>query len=173
VQFARVVDEKAGALAVLLQKVLRRDFQGFQDAFADGDAGHHDDELAPAVAGVQLEHRAHVAIGLAGAGLHLDVEVDAADARLDEGGRHRQVLAPLRRLDVLQKLSGCERQVGIAEPWCLQGGQGLAGGVHGSTGIHPVLDAFTLRLAAETVGHGLHSVQLVRLLLELQLHANL
>ena len=48
-------------------------------ALADGDARHDDDELAPAVALVQLEDRLDVAVGLAGAGLHLDVEIDRGD----------------------------------------------------------------------------------------------
>ena len=78
VELLRVVDEVAGALAVLLQEVLRHDLEGFQHPFADGDARHHDDELAPAVALVQLEHRLDVAVGLARAGLHLDVEIDVA-----------------------------------------------------------------------------------------------
>jgi hypothetical protein len=59
--------------------MLRHDLEGLQDAFADGDAGHHHDELAPAVFPVQLEHRLDVAVGLAGAGLHLDVEIHVAD----------------------------------------------------------------------------------------------
>ena len=45
--------------------MLGRDLERFVHAFTDGDAGDHDDELGPAVALVQLEHRLDVAVGLA------------------------------------------------------------------------------------------------------------
>ena len=77
----RVVDEEARLLAVGLGEVLCRDRQRFGYAFADGDAGHDDDELRPAIAAVQLEHRLDVAIGFARAGLHLDIEMKLADRR--------------------------------------------------------------------------------------------
>ena len=46
--------------------------------FADGHAGHDDDELLEAVALGQLEDGAQVDVGLARAGLHLHGEVGAA-----------------------------------------------------------------------------------------------
>src|SRR3546814_18975885 len=79
VQPLRVVDEEARLLTVGLGEVLCRDRQRFGDAFADGDAGHNDDELRPAIAAVQLEHRCDIAIGFASAGLHLDIEMTLAD----------------------------------------------------------------------------------------------
>ena len=78
VQLLGAVDEEARLLAVSLQEVLGSDLQRLVDPLADGNARHHDDELAPAVALVQLEHAADVAVGLASAGFHLDVEVDRA-----------------------------------------------------------------------------------------------
>ena len=77
-QLGRVVDKVADLLAVLLGKVFLGDGEGFVDALADGDAGHHDDKLAPAVALVQLVHRFDVGIGFADASLHLNGEVVAA-----------------------------------------------------------------------------------------------
>src|SRR3546814_8126573 len=81
----------------LLGEVLCRDRQRFGDAFADGDAGHNDDELRPAIAAVQLEHRLDIAIGFASAGLHLDIEMKLADRRhiLEIGCRcgHRLALS--------------------------------------------------------------------------------
>jgi hypothetical protein len=46
------------------------------DVLADGDRGHYDDELRPAIALVQLEDGLGVAVGLAGASFHLDILVD-------------------------------------------------------------------------------------------------
>ena len=66
---------------VLLQKVIRSVLEGLGHALPDSDAGDHHDELAPAVALVQLEHRLDVTVGLAGARLHLDVEVHRTDGR--------------------------------------------------------------------------------------------
>ena len=82
VKLLRVIDEVAGLLAVALQKVLRHDLEGLQHAFADGNARHHHDELAPPVVPVQFEHRLDVAVCLACARLHLDIEVHVADGSL-------------------------------------------------------------------------------------------
>jgi hypothetical protein len=107
--------KKRAFLAVAFQKVLGGDLQRLVHALADGDAGHHDDELAPAMALVQLEHALDVAVGLAGAGFHLYVEVERAAGLLvaDKRNGQRQVLTALHRLDVFQKLSRTQRQIGI------------------------------------------------------------
>ena len=70
-----VIDERTQLLPVLLLEMLGRHLDRLGNAFADGDAGHHDDELRPAIPLVQLEHGTQVDIGLARAGLHLDVQV--------------------------------------------------------------------------------------------------
>ena len=81
----RVVDETPDTLAVLLQKMLRRDLERFMNALANRDARHDDDELAPPKSLVQLEHRLDVAVGLASARFHFDVEIDRAHLRADDG----------------------------------------------------------------------------------------
>src|SRR5699024_9335855 len=98
-QLGRVVDKVADLLAVFLGKVFLGDGEGFVDALADGDAGHHDDKLAPAVALVQLVHRFDVGIGFADAGLHLNGEVVAA---LQPFGRG-QAVGKLYAAEVLEK----------------------------------------------------------------------
>ena len=72
--------------------MLGRDVQRLGHAFADGDAGHDDDELAPAVQLVQLEGGLDVAVGLAGARFHLDVEVQRRHLGLHKAIRDGQVL---------------------------------------------------------------------------------
>ncbi len=51
--------------------MLRHTAETLLHALADGDARHHDDELAPAVAAVQFVHRLDVGVGLARTRLHL------------------------------------------------------------------------------------------------------
>ena len=51
-ELLRVIDEVTDALAVLLQKMLGHDLERLQDAFANGDARHHNDELAPAIVSI-------------------------------------------------------------------------------------------------------------------------
>ena len=86
VQLAGIIGEEACLLAVGLQKMIRRDGKGFGYPFADGDAGHHDDELCPAVAFVQLKDGLDIAIGLARTGLHLDIQIDGAARTGNKGG---------------------------------------------------------------------------------------
>ena len=86
VQLFGVVDEEARLLVVRLQKVRGRDLQRLGHTLADGNAGHHDDELAPAVLLVQLKDGLDVAISLAGAGFHLDIEIDSADLGFHQFG---------------------------------------------------------------------------------------
>ena len=70
-----------------------------EHALADGDARHDDDEFPEAVGLVQLENRAEIDVGLAGAGLHLDGELAALKRRdlLD-------LVGFLNRMDVLEDL---------------------------------------------------------------------
>jgi hypothetical protein len=52
------------------------EFERREHALADRHARHHHDELAPAVPPVQLEDGLDEHVRLAGARLHLDVEVE-------------------------------------------------------------------------------------------------
>ena len=136
VELTGVVNEEARLLAIVFLKVLGRDLQGFGHPFADGDAGHHDDELAPAVLPVQLEHGLDVAIGLAGAGFHLDIQMQGRESRLQllhlglqrcllalvadgmkvlQRGRQGQMLAALHGLDVGQQLLIAQGDVRVAK----------------------------------------------------------
>ena len=87
---------------VSLQKVLGRDLQRLGHSLADCNARHHDDELAPSILLVQLENSVDVAIGLARASFHFDIEIDSADLVLHQFGRLRQVLLMLNLGDVLK-----------------------------------------------------------------------
>ena len=83
-----VVDEVLERQVVVERaEVLGGDLDVLEHALADGDAGHHDDELLEAVAPRQFEDGAQVHVGLAGAGLHLDREVRAGARRVRPGCR--------------------------------------------------------------------------------------
>ncbi|MNF87477.1 hypothetical protein D3C84_699450 [compost metagenome] len=75
VRFFGVVDKEACLLVIGLQEVISSDLKRLGNPFANGDAGHHDDELAPAILLVELKHRLDVAVGLARPCFHLDVEI--------------------------------------------------------------------------------------------------
>ena len=79
-QVVRVVYEEPNLLVVLREEVLLGVLQALGHALADGDRWHHHDELAPAVQAVELEHRLGVDVGLAGARLHLDVQLTGSHA---------------------------------------------------------------------------------------------
>ena len=82
-------------------EVFPGNLQGLGHALLDGDAGHHDDELLETVGLVQFKDGTQVHIGLAGAGLHLNVKViGALFQRLGLG----QAIAQLHRLEVFQDL---------------------------------------------------------------------
>ena len=150
VQALGIVDEEPCLLAVAFREVVGRDLKRLVDAFANGDRRHHDDELRPAVPLVHLEEGLDVAVGLASAGLHLDVEVDAGRGerilrvgRLDgdtgalavesrevrQRLRDGQVLASLDLLEVLQDLHVGQRKVGVLEAFLEGAGLRLAAGV--------------------------------------------
>ena len=103
IQVAAVIDEEARLPAVVLHEVVRRDFKGLLHALTDGDARNHNDELAPAIALIQLEQGLDVDVGLARAGLHLDIQ-RAPSHRSDELGGWMNVALVLERLDIAQNL---------------------------------------------------------------------
>lgn len=100
------VDEVARLLVIRLQKILGHNLQRLSHTFTDGDAGHNDDEFAPAILLVQLENGFDVVVSLAGACFHLDVEIHLADFGLHQFCGLRQVLMMLY-LIATAKAGGC------------------------------------------------------------------
>ena len=84
--------------------MLARGLEALEDALADGDARHDDDELGDAVAAVQLVDGADVDVGLAGARLHLDGEVAQAPVGEDVGRGEATIL--LHGVQVVEELAG-------------------------------------------------------------------
>ena len=76
-ELLRVVDEVLHALAVFQGEMLLHGEKTLIYALSDGDAGHYDDKLGPAILLVQLKHGLDVGIGLARTRLHLDGEGSA------------------------------------------------------------------------------------------------
>ncbi len=110
-QVGRVVNVvAAGDIVVQAAQVGFGDLQGLEHAFADGDRGHNDDELAQPVAVVEFQGGAQVDVGLAGAGLHLDREIGETDGlaalgSLDLGFDHLKSVIlrqPVGLLDLAQ-----------------------------------------------------------------------
>jgi len=168
VQLLGVVDEEARLLLVGLQEVLGRDRQRLGHPFADGDARHDDDELAPAMPLVQLENRLDVAVGLAGARLHFDVQVHRGDLGLHQPIRDGQVLVPLHLLQVLQQLPLRQLDLGVLEAV----GEQVFGAALACAGIDAVAHGLGggRWLAGKAAHHGLHGGRLIGLGLELELH---
>ena len=67
-----VIDKVLHTLAILRSKVLGHTFKTLEHTFADGDAGHHDDELGPAIDPVQFKHGLDVGIGLTRTRFHFN-----------------------------------------------------------------------------------------------------
>ena len=165
-QSVGIVDEKADFLVVFARKMLLRGLERFIDALADGDGRHNDDELAPAVALVQLIHRFDVGIGLARAGFHLDGKIDARPGQLIRGF---QAVPALHRAQVVQQLS--VRQL-RHKRLITEADLGIIGAYLHARQIAKIaaIRHRAVRLAAEHVADGIGGFRLKRLVLELQLH---
>ena len=83
--------------------MLRRHLEGLLHALADGDARHHHDELAPAIAAVQLEHRLAIDIRLARARLHLHIQRTRTERR-GERLRPMEIACALHPADIREQL---------------------------------------------------------------------
>ena len=169
VQLLRVVDEEPCSLAVGLLKMLCRDLQRLGHPLADGNAGHHDDELGPAVCPVQLENRLDVAVGLAGTGFHLDVEIDRRHPGFYDLVGQRQALGFLYLANVAFELHLAQCDVGVLEPVCAKQ---VCHGKPGHTRVIAVPAGFQAGhgLPFKTAYHGIDRGGLIGLRLELQLH---
>jgi len=75
-QLLGVVDKEPGLFLVILLEVLCGNLQRFVDTFTNGNAGHHNNELAPAILTVQLKNGSNITVRLTRACLHLDVQVE-------------------------------------------------------------------------------------------------
>ena len=171
VQPAGVVDEGTGLGAVLLLEVVTGDLERLHDALTDRDGGDDDDVLAPSVAPVQLHDRLDIDVGLAGACLHLDVEVRCAW----RGGAVLELIAlrkvaarvELHGLDVPQELPVAQGDLGVAE-------SGVVASALLTTHarVQAVADAVAAGLPGEAVDDGVDRIGLVLLMLELELHGD-
>ncbi|CDA63006.1 unknown [Clostridium sp. CAG:169] len=74
IQVGTVVDEEASLLAVMLHKVISGNFKSLFDTLTNGNRRHNNDEFAPTIFFVQLEHSLDIHIGLTGSGLHFDIK---------------------------------------------------------------------------------------------------
>ena len=104
-QLLGVVDEEASLLLITLQEMFSGNLQRLGHTLTDGDAGHHDDELAPAIQLVQLENGLDVAVGLTRAGFHLHVQIHAGDLGFGQRVGNGQILLALYLLNVVEQSS--------------------------------------------------------------------
>ena len=99
IQIRTAVDEEPRLLPIVLHEMLRRHLEGLLHALADRNARHHHDELAPAIAAVQLEHRLDIDIRLARPRLHLHIESTRAE-RCGERIRQMEIACALHTADI-------------------------------------------------------------------------
>ena len=162
-QIFGVVDKEAGLFAVVLHKVLLHGVEALADALTDGNAGHHHDELAPAVAFVQLKHGFDVNVGFACPGFHLNVQGTGSQAVLQRF-RQLDVVPGLGLTDILQKPAGGQLHPGIGEAQVLLllRLQPAFGGAPGR-GVPAAGEVIVEGLARENAGHTVHCLGLVGL----------
>ena len=77
-KLCRVIDKVADFFAVILCKMIFSYLERFVHALPNRDAWHNDDELAPAVAFVELVHRLYIGVCFTNTGFHFDGEVIVA-----------------------------------------------------------------------------------------------
>ena len=90
-------------------KMFLRDFERFRNAFANGNARHHDDELRPAVARIELEHGLGIHVRFARACFHFHVKFHCAQIMMQLLRKNHSVLS-LHLLHVGKKLFGAQAQ---------------------------------------------------------------
>ncbi len=178
------IDEEPGLLAVVLHEMILRDLEGFLHAFADGDGRHHDDELAPAIALVQLEHRLDVHIGFARAGFHLHIQTAAALALHQYAGL-ADVVFRLDGANIVEQLAVGEDEVFVEKAGIVQQdvvnirlhgrqerGLLLRGRQNGLdlADVAPVFDGIGIGLPGEHARHRVDGVGLVLLYFEAEFH---
>ena len=163
-----VINERPDPFAVPFQKMFGRVGNRRGHSLPDGNRRNHDDELAPAVPFVQLEDGLDVAVGFPGAGLHLHIQVHRTHLGLLQRIGDREILAHLHGLNVLQDCLGRQQQITVPKTRVHLQPRLLAG--RHPAGIDPVTQAGLQRLAIETIHHGFHSLGLVALNFESELH---
>ena len=139
--------------------------KGLVHALPDGHAGHHHDELAPAVVLVQLVHGLDVGVGLAHAGLHLDGEIVPPL----QPGRGGDLVGPLDLVQMFQHHLVAEfRDDGLVAP---AGEAHLLQGelVRVGAPVHQI-GGGQIGLPGEHIHHGLGGVSLKFLVFELEFH---
>ena len=163
-QLLRVVDEALDALAVFCGKVLAHNLERTAHTLTDGDAGHDDDELAPAVQAVQLVHRLDIGVGLACSRLHLYGQAQVAQ---HHGVRGFQLCIHLHGIHILPYIRGIEADRLIAEAYHVEH---ILYAVRTTSHIVGELQHRLVRLSLKHIRHRLCCVYLELLMLELQFH---
>ena len=103
VQVGAGIDEEPRLFPVMLHEMVNGDLEGLLHALANGDGRHDHDELAPAIALVQLEHGLDVDIRLARSGFHFHVQRTASQP-LRKGSGLINLVVLLHVADVFQQL---------------------------------------------------------------------
>lgn len=152
----RVVHKVVERRAVVERlEVLARGLEALEDALADGDARHDDDELGDAVAAVELVDGPDVHVGLAGARLHLHGEVAQAPFGEDVGRRQAAIL--LHGVQVVEELTRRNAElVAVADHEPADRRLATSAGIGGEYAAGELLPA-------EQVAGGLDGLQLVLL----------
>ena len=73
-QIAAVIDKVTGFLAVLLHEMVFQHRKTLIHTFTDSDTWHHNDELRPAIAFIQLKHSLDIDVCLTRTRFHLYIE---------------------------------------------------------------------------------------------------
>ena len=103
IQVAAVVDKEPCFFAVAFHEMIGSDLKRLLYTLTDGNARNNNDEFAPTIPLVQLEHGLDVNIGLACAGFHLNIQ-RASSQRGNQLFRLMNVCFCLQCADVLKQL---------------------------------------------------------------------
>ena len=74
-----IINEISCLFAIILHKMILKHLETLGYTLSDSDARHYDNELAPTVTPVQLEHRFDVNVCLSGSGFHFYVKADFSE----------------------------------------------------------------------------------------------
>ena len=180
IQIRTAVDEEPRLSSVVFHEMRRRHLKGLLHALADRNARHHHDELAPAIAAIQLEHRLAIDIRLARARLHLHIESTRAK-RCGKRIRQMEIACALHTANIREQLRLRQMQLFIPKPVVRlhrEKGRIPIALLHAEqialrrtrAHIAPIVRMRLIRLSVKHAHNRLHRLRLVRLHRKVKLH---
>ena len=99
----------------MFHEVFLHGFEALLNALTNRNARNHDNELAPAIQFIQLEHGLDVNIGFTGTGFHFHIKRAYTQPSRSQRIGELDIVACLNTMDIFQKLTGIKLHFGVGK----------------------------------------------------------